>query len=99
MLGKSLRVWFIRLSVVSLVVGLLVAAGRSAAAGSGARAPSQNAAAVTSSSLGTFSPTFAGPAATGCAVDCSLLTGPLNTPSTAAAASGHQLGTGRDPQR
>ena len=95
MLGKSLRVWFIRLSVVSLVVGLLVAAGGSAAAGSGARAPSQNAAAVTSSSLGTFSPTFAGPAATGCRVDCHLLTGPFNTPSTAAAASGHRLGTGR----
>ena len=95
MLGKSWRVWCIRLSVVSLVVGLLVAAGGSAAAGSGARAPSQNAAAVTSSSLGTFSPTFAGPAATGCRVDCHLLTGPFNTPSTAAAASGHRLGTGR----
>jgi hypothetical protein len=39
---------------------------------------------ITSSSLGSFSPTFAGPAATGCAaVGCSLLTGPFFSPSTA----------------
>ena len=53
------------------------------------------AAAATSSSLGTFKPSFAGPAATGCRIACHLLTGPFNTPSTAAAASGHQLGTGQ----
>ena len=39
---------------------------------------------VTSSSLGQFSPTFVGPAATGCtSAGCSLLTGPFFTPSTA----------------
>ena len=38
-----------------------------------------------------FKPTFAGPAATGCTGPpaCSLLSGPVNTPSTAAVASGH----------
>ncbi|HZO77940.1 MAG TPA: hypothetical protein VFB39_07845 [Solirubrobacteraceae bacterium] len=93
MLGKAVRVWLTRLSVVSIAVALIVAAGGSAAAGSGAQTSSGNTGGVTSSSLGTFSPTFAGPAATGCGVDCHLLTGPFNTPSTAAAASGHRLGT------
>ncbi len=38
---------------------------------------------VTSSSLGESSPTFVGPAATGCTADgCSLLTGPFFSPST-----------------
>ena len=32
MLGKTVRVWFVRFSVVSLVVGLMVAVGGSAAA-------------------------------------------------------------------
>jgi hypothetical protein len=37
---------------------------------------------IKSSSLGEFSPTFAGPAATGClSAGCSLLTGPFPTPS------------------
>jgi hypothetical protein len=39
---------------------------------------------VKSSSLGTFTPTFTGPAATGCtSPGCDLLTGPFPTPSTA----------------
>jgi hypothetical protein len=43
---------------------------------------------VTSSSLGQFSATFAGPAATGCPYyGCSLLTGPFFAPSTAPLAS------------
>ncbi len=79
------------LSLLSLPAMLLVATGGPAAA-----APHHSATgAVTSSSLGSFKPTFAGPAATGCASNCSLLSGPVNTPSTAAAASGHQLGTSR----
>jgi hypothetical protein len=50
-------------------------------------------AAVTTSSLGVFRPTFVGPAATGCRIDCHLLTGPVNTPSTAAfTAARHQIG-------
>lgn len=38
---------------------------------------------ISSKSLGEFPPTFAGPAATGCASGCSLLTGPFFSPSTA----------------
>ena len=43
---------------------------------------------VTSSSLGTFSPTFVGTAATGCASGCNLMTGPFVSPSTASFALG-----------
>ena len=79
------------LSLLSLPAMLLVASGGPAAA-----APhGSSGGAVTSASLGSFKPTFAGPAATGCASNCSLLSGPVNTPSTAAAASGHQVGTPR----
>jgi hypothetical protein len=63
------------LSLLSLPVMLLVATGGPAAA-----AP--HGSAVTSSSLGSFKPTFTGSAATGCA-GCHLLTGPFSTPSTA----------------
>ncbi len=80
------------LSLLSLPGMLLIAGGGSAAAAPQSSAAAARATAVTSSSLGTFKPTFAGPAATGCSVNCHLLTGPVNTPSTAAAASGHQLG-------
>jgi hypothetical protein len=66
------------LSLLSLPAMLLVATGGPAAA-----APHHSAAsAVTSSSLGSFKPTFTGSAATGCA-GCHLLTGPFRTPSTA----------------
>ena len=71
------------LSLLSLPVALLSAFGGAATAGAtGARAS-----AVTTSSLGQFSPTFAGSAATGCPSGCSLLSGPFNTPSTGSAAS------------
>jgi hypothetical protein len=81
------------LALVSLPVALLsIPAGATAATASHTAAKPS---AVTTSSLGTYKPTFAGPAATGCSVDCHLLTGPVNTPSTAAAASGHQVGTSR----
>jgi hypothetical protein len=83
------------LSLLSLPAMLLVATGGPAAAALHRSAAGARSDAVTSSSLGTFKPTFAGPAATGCRINCHLLTGPVNTPSTAAAASGHQLGTGR----
>src|SRR5579863_7640974 len=46
------------------------------------------AAPVTASSLGSVSPNFVGPAATGCASGCSLLTGPTVVPSTASFALG-----------
>ena len=71
-------------ALLSLPVLLLgVFAGGTAATASTTARPS----AVTTSSLGQYPPTFAGPAATGCASGCSLLTGPVNTPSTASAAS------------
>ena len=67
------------LSVLSLPAMLLVATGGPAAA-----APHRSAAgAVTSSSLGSFKPTFVGSAATGCASGCHLLTGPFRVPSVA----------------
>ena len=89
---KAMRYKFaVLLSLLSLPAMLLVATGGSAAA-----VPHRSCrcwdAAVTSKSLGSFKPTFAGPAATGCAGNCNLLSGPVNTPSTAAAASGHPVG-------
>jgi hypothetical protein len=77
---KAMRYKIALLSLLSLPAMLLVATGGPAAA-----APHTSAAgAVTSSSLGSFKPTFTGPAATGCASPgCHLLTGPFRTPSTA----------------
>jgi len=75
---KAMRYKIALLSLLSLPAVLLVAAGGPAAA-----APHLGAAgAVTSSSLGTFKPTFVGSAATGCA-GCHLLTGPFRSASTA----------------
>ena len=73
------------IAILMLMVGgrfLLVSRGTAAApAPNTTNAPTS---AVSSSSLGQFSPTFAGPAATGCTgYGCSLLTGPFFTPSTA----------------
>jgi hypothetical protein len=84
-------------SLLSLPVVLLSAAGATAATARPTAAPTvARSSAVTTSSLGTFKPTFAGPAATGCAVNCNLLSGPVNTPSTAAAAlSNHPAVAGR----
>lgn len=71
--------------LLAAAVTLLLTVGVSGAAGSRPRALRAQAAAakVTSTSLGTYSPTFAGPAATGCASSCQLLTGPFTEPSTA----------------
>jgi hypothetical protein len=62
--------------LLSLSFALLAAFGATSAA-----------AAVTTSSLGQFSPTFVGPAATGCASGCSLLSGPVVTSSSASSAT------------
>src|SRR5260370_25860140 len=76
---KAMRYKIALLSLLSVPAMLLVAIGGAAAA-----APPRSAAGtVTSSSLGSFKPTFTGPAATGCASGCHLLTGPFRTPSTA----------------
>jgi hypothetical protein len=74
------------LSLLSLPVALLSAFGGTAGAAT-ARAAGARASAVTTSSLGQFSPTFAGSAAAGCPSGCSLLSGPFNTPSTGSSAS------------
>jgi hypothetical protein len=65
-------------ALLTLPVGLIAASGGAQAAPAHTTATAR----VTSSSLGTFTPTFAGPAATGCASGCDLLTGPTVTPST-----------------
>ncbi len=64
-------------SALALVVASFVVTG-------GAATASNSVNTVTSSSLGVFSPTFVGPAATGCNTPgCSLLSGPFDSPSTA----------------
>jgi len=63
-----------------LVVPLGAFGGAVALAGS---ATGAQASGVTTSSLGQYSPTFVGAAATGCASGCSLLSGPSYTTSTA----------------
>jgi hypothetical protein len=89
---RILRPRIALLALLSLPVALLsMPAGATAATASHTMS---RASAVTTSNLGTFKPTFAGPAATGCAVNCNLLSGPTNTPSVAAAALGHQVGAG-----
>jgi hypothetical protein len=71
------------LSLLSLVVALVVAPVGATAA-SATKTTTSAPSGVTSSSLGSFAPTFVGPAATGCAsAGCALLTGPISTPSTA----------------
>jgi hypothetical protein len=73
------------LSVLSLIVALC-AVPVAAMAAPAARATPATAGGVTSSSLGNYSPTFVGPAATGC-TGCSLLSGPFRTPSVAGLSS------------
>ena len=81
--SKSGKQRSIRFSTVVLL--MIVVSGFSVAEGAAA-APATNPASapnVTSSTLGEFSPTFVGPAATGCTANgCSLLTGPFFSPST-----------------
>ncbi len=86
---KATRRVIALLSLLSLPVMLLVATGGPAAAGPTTAAAGARTHAVTTKSLGTFKPTFAGPAATGCATNCNLLSGPVNTPSTGGAARSH----------
>ena len=71
------------LSLLSLPVALVVLSGGTASARVSTTSTVKTASPVKSSSLGRVSPTFSGPAATGCASGCSLLTGPFPSPSTA----------------
>jgi len=80
-----------RFALLSLAVTLTVIAEFAHPAQAGTGALNAAASTATSSSLGQFSPTFAGPAATGCDYyGCSLLTGPFFSPSTAPLAAGEQ---------
>ena len=76
-----------RLSAAFLSLGLPISM-LMASSGASASIAKPSSSAVTSSSLGNFSPTFVGPAATGCASGCNLLTGPFVSPSTASFAVG-----------
>jgi hypothetical protein len=76
-----------RLCVALLGFGLPISMLVAPAGASASMAKPQGSA-VTSSSLGTFSPTFVGTAATGCASGCNLMTGPFVSPSTASFALG-----------
>jgi hypothetical protein len=66
--------------LLALPVALVVAIGTAAAS---AGTSNGGGGGVTTSSLGNYAATFTGPAATGCASGCSLLSGPNSTPSTA----------------
>jgi hypothetical protein len=76
------------LSLLALPAALLITTS-GASASPLTSASGRNMGQPTSTSLGQFSPTFTGPAATGCATGCSLLTGPFRSPSTRSLASGH----------
>jgi hypothetical protein len=78
-----------RFALLSLAVTLTVVAASAPPALAGTGASNATTSTAASSSLGQFSPTFAGPAATGCDnYGCSLLTGPFFSPSTAPLAAG-----------
>jgi hypothetical protein len=91
--NKRPRRMMAMLSLLSLPVALVTTAGAATAAHV---SPSTQPSAPGTTSLGQFSPTFAGPAATGCAsAGCSLLTGPFRTPSLESFASMHPVAAGR----
>jgi hypothetical protein len=66
-----------------LALPLALVAGIGTAAASAGTSNNGGGSGVTTSSLGNYPATFAGPAATGCASGCALLSGPNATPSTA----------------
>ncbi len=76
-------------SLSSLAIAAVLVAGGAATAALSTASTALAGGPATASSLGTFSPTFVGSAATGCATPgCDLLTGPFPTGSTASLASG-----------
>jgi hypothetical protein len=97
---KAMRNKIALLSLLSVPAVLLVTTGGPAAAARQASAAGAQPNAVTSSSLGTFKPTFVGSAAKGCASSgCHLLTGPFSTPSTAHVSSPPSLAQVRSVDR
>jgi hypothetical protein len=86
------------LSLLALAVALVVApVGATAAPVAKAAQADGGTGGIMSSSLGNFAPTFVGPAATGCASGCNLLTGPTGTPSTANLTSSSSGSSGGTP--
>jgi hypothetical protein len=85
---KHLYRLFAVLFLLALPIGLLAAPGSASTTATTAKVVKATKPDVTTSSLGVFTPTFTGPAATGCASGCNLLTGPTVTPSTASFALG-----------
>jgi hypothetical protein len=81
---KHLYVLIATGAVLALPIGLIAAQGGAAAATNVTAKTST----VTTTSLGTYTPTFVGSAATGCASGCDLLSGPTVVPSTASFALG-----------
>ena len=82
-----------RLSAALLGLGLPIAMFAAVSPAASASIATPQGSSVTSSSLGNFSPTFVGPAATGCSSGCNLLTGPFVSPSTASFAVGSAKAT------
>jgi hypothetical protein len=80
--GRQSSRWLLIAIMMTVVSGLTLVTGLAAAPQS-----TNTTNALKSSSLGEYSPTFVGPAATGCASGCSLLTGPFFSPSTASLSS------------
>jgi hypothetical protein len=86
--GKQRSIWFSIAILMVMVVSGFSPVSRGPAAAPVANTTSAPTSVVTSSGLGQYSPTFAGPAATGCTgYGCSLLTGPFFSPSTGPLAS------------
>jgi hypothetical protein len=85
-LGKQKSTGYCIAILMMTVVGIFTLVTKSAAAPQSANSTKG----IKSTSLGEFSPTFVGPAATGCASGCSLLSGPFVSPSTASESSGDQ---------
>jgi hypothetical protein len=77
--------------ILSLSVMVLIAFGGTAAVPGSASAAARSA--VTTSSLGTYAPTFTGPAGSGCS-GCHLLTGPFSTPSIKSVSSAAAVRSG-----
>ena len=91
-MGRSIRPRrLVGLSLLVVLVSLL--GGVAAATGSTKRV---HATQLPTTTYGPLTPTYVGPAATGCASGCSLMTGPFDTPSTAGMsrrAAGRRIGT------
>jgi hypothetical protein len=82
---------FLSLSSLTAALVVVFAGAIAASVGTGASALAST---VRSSSLGTYSPTFTGSAATGCSgTGCSLLTGPFPTPRLSPYASSNSATT------